>query len=109
MILIVMGEAVIAIAVAYCVWKFWRRKPHVFFLFPLVGFAWVMLYHGVFSLFERVPPSSPFSGLDWFFAIGLAFGLYIGLPVGVLAMIIGLIWYFATHKPGGDKYETDQP
>jgi len=107
MILIVMGEAVFAIGVAYCVWKFCHRKPYVFFLFSLVGLALVMLYHGVFSLFEGDRALQ--YGLDIFFAIGLAFGLYIGLSVGVLAMIIELILYFATRRPGGDKNGTDQP
>jgi hypothetical protein len=87
----VLIEALAVLALALAIWKLWRYRPYVFFLFPLAGFACGALYHGV-------------NFGDWS-GFTIVMGLFMGFPAGVSVMVLFLAIHYWQSKGKGQSRE----
>jgi hypothetical protein len=78
-----LAQLAVAGILAWVVWGMRSRRPGVFLLFPLLGFAWGWALHGLCFFADGSPQPGMLMGF------GFLVGLFVGLPLGIVAGLVG--------------------
>jgi hypothetical protein len=86
-LIVVLTEALFALAMTAIAWSLRKRRPAVFLMFPLLGATWFALAHGIVFSSDGSPDPGMLMGF------GIVAALFGGLPTGCVAAVLAFLFW----------------